>query len=74
MDIEPKISDFGLSKFCQRDGHGLSSLSAMRGTKGYMAPEWTTNFTLTAKVDVYSYGLVILELVREITIRLYSRR
>ncbi|CAO2842466.1 unnamed protein product [Amaranthus hypochondriacus] len=63
-DFEPKISDFGLAKLCQRDDHGLlSELSRIRGTKGYMAPEWTTNLPLTAKVDVYSYGVVILELV-----------
>lgn len=63
-DFEPKISDFGLAKLCQRDSQGLSQLSMMRGTKGYMAPEWTTNLPLTSKVDVYSYGVVILELVR----------
>ncbi|XP_057537250.1 putative receptor protein kinase ZmPK1 [Amaranthus tricolor] len=63
-DFEPKISDFGLAKLCQRDDQGLlSELSRIRDTKGYMAPEWTTNLPLTAKVDVYSYGVVILELV-----------
>uniref|UniRef100_A0A803M1P8 non-specific serine/threonine protein kinase n=1 Tax=Chenopodium quinoa TaxID=63459 RepID=A0A803M1P8_CHEQI len=65
-EFEPKISDFGLAKLCQRGGDGLSELSKIRGTKGYMAPEWTTNLPLTAKVDVYSYGVVILELVRGI--------
>uniref|UniRef100_A0A803M1Q0 non-specific serine/threonine protein kinase n=1 Tax=Chenopodium quinoa TaxID=63459 RepID=A0A803M1Q0_CHEQI len=63
-DFEPKISDFGLVKLCQRGGHGLSNLSQIRGTKGYMAPEWTTNLPLTAKIDVYSYGVVLLELVK----------
>ncbi|CAO2842464.1 unnamed protein product [Amaranthus hypochondriacus] len=63
-DFEPKISDFGLAKLCQRGCNGLSEMSKIRGTKGYMAPEWTTNLPLTAKIDVYSFGVVVLELVR----------
>ncbi|WCJ28365.1 G-type lectin S-receptor-like serine/threonine-protein kinase At1g34300 [Euphorbia peplus] len=64
-DFEPKISDFGLSKLTQRGG-GNSEFSQIRGTKGYMAPEWGLNQPITAKVDVYSYGVVILELVKGI--------
>ncbi|KAK9000938.1 hypothetical protein V6N11_082734 [Hibiscus sabdariffa] len=40
--------------------------SRIRGTKGYIAPEWALNLPVTAKVDVYSYGVVILELVKGI--------
>ncbi|XP_021845554.1 putative receptor protein kinase ZmPK1 [Spinacia oleracea] len=65
-DFEPKISDFGLAKLCQRGGHGSSELTRIRGTKGYMAPEWAINLPITAKVDVYSYGVVILELIKGI--------
>ncbi|XP_047307268.1 putative receptor protein kinase ZmPK1 [Impatiens glandulifera] len=61
--LEPKIADFGLAKLSQRGGPG-SEFTRIRGTKGYMAPEWATNLPITAKVDVYSYGVVILELVR----------
>ncbi|KAJ6968722.1 receptor protein kinase ZmPK1 isoform X2 [Populus alba x Populus x berolinensis] len=43
------------------DGYHL-----IRGTKGYMAPEWATNLPITAKVDVYSYGVVALEIVKGI--------
>lgn len=64
-DFEPKIADFGLAKLSQRDGPS-SKISNIRGTKGYMAPEWASNLPITAKVDVYSYGVVILELVRGI--------
>jgi serine/threonine protein kinase len=35
----------------------------MRGTMGYMAPEWALNMPINAKVDVYSYGVVLLEIV-----------
>ncbi|KAI3525799.1 hypothetical protein L1887_04898 [Cichorium endivia] len=35
----------------------------MRGTRGYMAPEWVSNLPITSKVDVFSYGVVILEMI-----------
>ncbi|KNA11821.1 hypothetical protein SOVF_131610 [Spinacia oleracea] len=55
----------------QRGSQGSAELTGIRGTKGYMAPEWALNQPITAKVDVYSYGVVILELVKGI--RLSSR-
>ena len=65
-DFDPKISDFGLAKLSQRGGPVGSQVTKIRGTKGYMAPEWAMNLPITAKVDVYSYGVVILELVKGI--------
>uniref|UniRef100_A0A0E0IXT7 non-specific serine/threonine protein kinase n=1 Tax=Oryza nivara TaxID=4536 RepID=A0A0E0IXT7_ORYNI len=66
-DLEPKITDFGLSKLLNRDGsHAI--LTRIRGTRGYMAPEWVTNLPVTEKVDVYSYGGILLELVKGIRI------
>lgn len=62
-EFEPKISDFGLAKLLQRD-RANSEFSRIRGTKGYMAPEWALNLPITVKVDVYSYGVLVLELVR----------
>ncbi|KAJ6968723.1 receptor protein kinase ZmPK1 isoform X2 [Populus alba x Populus x berolinensis] len=64
-EFEPKIADFGLAKLSQR-GDNSSDFSQIRGTKGYMAPEWATNLPITAKVDVYSYGVVALEIVKGI--------
>ncbi|XP_004300866.1 PREDICTED: putative receptor protein kinase ZmPK1-like [Fragaria vesca subsp. vesca] len=64
-EFEPKIADFGLAKLSQRGSRG-SHFSQMRGTKGYMAPEWASNLPITAKVDVYSYGVMILEIVKGI--------
>ncbi|KAI4321054.1 hypothetical protein MLD38_034475 [Melastoma candidum] len=62
-DYTPKVADFGLSKLMDR-GKGLnnSDFSRIRGTRGYMAPEWVSNLPITSKVDVYSYGIVMLEL------------
>eukprot|EP01018_Ginkgo_biloba_P012984 Gb_37086 [translate_table: standard] len=57
----PKVSDFGLSKLVDRET--ALSVSRIRGTRGYLAPEWTQNRPITAKADVYSFGLVLLEIV-----------
>ncbi|KAK1257999.1 G-type lectin S-receptor-like serine/threonine-protein kinase SD2-5 [Acorus gramineus] len=55
-----KVSDFGLAKLIDRDQSQV--MTAMRGTRGYMAPEWL-NSVITEKVDVYSFGVVVLEIV-----------
>ncbi|XP_030540122.1 putative receptor protein kinase ZmPK1 [Rhodamnia argentea] len=62
-NYQPKVADFGLSKILKREGLKNSSFSRIRGTRGYMAPEWVYNMPITSKVDVYSYGIVVLELV-----------
>ncbi|XP_042939632.1 putative receptor protein kinase ZmPK1 [Carya illinoinensis] len=62
-NYQPKVADFGLSKLLNTGGHDHSSFSKMRGTRGYMAPEWVYNLPITSKVDVYSYGIVVLEMV-----------
>ncbi|CAN0902029.1 G-type lectin S-receptor-like serine/threonine-protein kinase LECRK2 [Linum grandiflorum] len=56
-----RISDFGLSKLMKPDQ--TKTMTAIRGTKGYLAPEWFRNVPITAKVDVHSFGIVLLELV-----------
>ncbi|TVU16976.1 hypothetical protein EJB05_32981, partial [Eragrostis curvula] len=61
-DFEPKIIDFGLAKLLKRRGSNQVA-SQVRGTVGYIAPEWISGLPITAKVDVYSYGVVLLELV-----------
>ncbi|TVU46535.1 hypothetical protein EJB05_06076, partial [Eragrostis curvula] len=61
-NLEPKIADFGLAKILNRGGSN-QNVSRVRGTIGYIAPEWISSLQITAKVDVYSYGVVLLELV-----------
>ncbi|WVZ88663.1 hypothetical protein U9M48_035156 [Paspalum notatum var. saurae] len=61
-DFEPKISDFGVAKLLRRDQTD-PNMSKVRGTRGYAAPEWAHNIPINEKVDVYSYGVVLLELV-----------
>ncbi|AES69563.2 Serine/Threonine kinase, plant-type protein [Medicago truncatula] len=62
-DYRPKVADFGLSKLLNRNEHDNSNFSRIRGTRGYMAPEWVFNMQITSKVDVYSYGVVVLEMI-----------
>jgi serine/threonine protein kinase len=61
-DFQPKLADFGLVKLLGR-GSGAQMLSRVHGTRGYIAPEWALNLPITGKADVYSYGVVLLELV-----------
>ncbi|KAM6578975.1 hypothetical protein CsatB_030812 [Cannabis sativa] len=56
-----KISDFGLAKLLMMNQSQTNT--AIRGTKGYVAPEWFRNMSITSKVDVYSFGVVLLEIV-----------
>jgi hypothetical protein len=57
----PKIADFGMAKLLGR--HFSRVLTTMRGTAGYLAPEWIAGVAITPKVDVYSYGMVLLEII-----------
>ncbi|XP_042494952.1 G-type lectin S-receptor-like serine/threonine-protein kinase LECRK3 [Macadamia integrifolia] len=57
----PKIADFGLSKLLQADQTRTQTM--IRGTRGYVAPEWHRNLPVTVKADVYSYGVMFLEII-----------
>lgn len=57
----PKIADFGMAKFLHRDFS--RALTTMRGTIGYLAPEWISGVAITPKVDVYSYGMLLFEII-----------
>ncbi|XP_058727648.1 probable receptor-like protein kinase At5g20050 [Vicia villosa] len=72
LDIKPEnilldesfralVSDFGLSKLTPKDES--QAMSTIRGTRGYMAPEWLLEKGISDKTDVYSYGMVLLEIV-----------
>nr|DAD40011.1 TPA_asm: hypothetical protein HUJ06_014334 [Nelumbo nucifera] len=56
-----KISDFGLAKLLMPDQ--TRTFTQVRGTRGYLAPEWQRNTPISVKTDVYSYGVVLLEIV-----------
>lgn len=56
-----QVADFGLSKLMAKDQSRI--ISRIRGTKGYLAPEWLIGRGVSEKSDVYSYGMVLMELV-----------
>ncbi|BAF16664.1 G-type lectin S-receptor-like serine/threonine-protein kinase At2g19130 [Oryza sativa Japonica Group] len=57
----PKIADFGMAAFVGRNFSRV--LTTFRGTIGYLAPEWISGVAITPKVDVYSFGMVLLEIL-----------
>ncbi|KAM0852545.1 hypothetical protein ACQ4PT_051685 [Festuca glaucescens] len=59
-DFNAKLSDFGLCKLIDRDMSEV--VTRMRGTPGYLAPEWLTSH-ITEKADVYSFSVVVMEIV-----------
>uniref|UniRef100_A0A0D6QT12 non-specific serine/threonine protein kinase n=1 Tax=Araucaria cunninghamii TaxID=56994 RepID=A0A0D6QT12_ARACU len=60
-DLCPKLADFGLAKIMDRDFSKV--LTTTRGTRGYLAPEWIDGLPITTKVDVYSFGVTMLEII-----------
>ncbi|GAB2271959.1 hypothetical protein Dimus_006787 [Dionaea muscipula] len=62
-----RVSDFGLAKLIntkeQYMRYRSTLITSVRGTRGYLAPEWIANLPITSKSDVYSYGMVLLEIV-----------
>ncbi|XP_058219378.1 rust resistance kinase Lr10-like isoform X1 [Rhododendron vialii] len=62
-NFNPKVSDFGLAKLYSTD-NSMVSLTAARGTIGYMAPElfYKNIGRVSHKADVYSYGMLLMEM------------
>ena len=61
-DYTPKVADFGLARLCNRDNTHLTMTGA-RGTPGYAAPELWLPLPVTHKCDVYSFGMLVLEIL-----------
>nr|WIL59807.1 nodulation protein [Melilotus officinalis] len=62
QNFRAKVSDFGLAKMGSGKKNGQVSTRVL-GTTGYLAPEYASTGKLTTKSDVYSYGVVLLELL-----------
>ncbi|RAL47881.1 hypothetical protein DM860_011466 [Cuscuta australis] len=61
-DLEARVSDFGMARLISAlDTH--LSVSTLAGTPGYVPPEYYQSFRCTAKGDVYSFGVILLELL-----------
>lgn len=61
--LSSKVADFGLARIMNKEQTRTMTMH-IRGTCGYLAPEWTSDhMAITAKTDVYSYGMVLLEII-----------
>ncbi|KAL9427956.1 hypothetical protein AB3S75_030023 [Citrus x aurantiifolia] len=60
-DLQPKIADFGLARLLPENQSHLSTKFA--GTLGYTAPEYAIHGQLSEKVDAYSFGVLVLEII-----------
>nr|POE49981.1 g-type lectin s-receptor-like serine/threonine-protein kinase rlk1 [Quercus suber] len=58
----PRIADFGLAKLLLAE-QSRAARTAIRGTIGYFAPEWFSKASISVKVDVYSFGVMLLEII-----------
>nr|XP_043609645.1 receptor-like protein kinase HSL1 [Erigeron canadensis] len=58
-----RIADFGVAKFINVASQGSESMSVIAGSRGYLAPEYAYTLRVNEKSDIYSFGVVILELV-----------
>lgn len=72
LDIKPEnvllnerhqalVTDFGFSKLKGKEESRV--ITMMRGTRGYLAPEWILENGISEKCDVYSYGMLLLEII-----------
>ncbi|KAK7410851.1 hypothetical protein VNO78_02005 [Psophocarpus tetragonolobus] len=61
-DLEARVSDFGMARLMSAMDTHLS-VSTLAGTPGYVPPEYYQSFRCSTKGDVYSYGVVLLELL-----------
>ncbi|XP_044478244.1 putative receptor-like protein kinase At4g00960 [Mangifera indica] len=59
----PKIADFGMARLFPEDETHVNT--RVSGTNGYMAPEYVMHGHLSVKADVFSFGVVVLELISE---------
>ncbi|BFG27557.1 hypothetical protein CerSpe_138310 [Prunus speciosa] len=61
-DMNPKISDFGMARLFVID-QTQGNTRTVRGTYGYMAPEYVIHGRFSVKTDVFSFGVLVLEIV-----------
>lgn len=62
QEMNPKIADFGMARLFVTN-ESLGSTSRIVGTYGYMAPEYVMHGHISVKIDVFSFGVLVLEII-----------
>ncbi|CAD6206412.1 unnamed protein product [Miscanthus lutarioriparius] len=62
-DMKAKVADFGLVRLAPADGKCVSIETRLAGTFGYLAPEYAVTGRVTTKADVFSFGVILMELI-----------
>ncbi|KAI4312055.1 hypothetical protein MLD38_036910 [Melastoma candidum] len=62
MDMNPKISDFGMARLFELN-QTQAATNRIMGTYGYMAPEYAARGKFSVKSDVFSFGVLVLEII-----------
>ncbi|KAL1195156.1 Cysteine-rich receptor-like protein kinase 28 [Cardamine amara subsp. amara] len=64
QEMNPKIADFGLAKLFDTDQMSTNRFtSRIAGTYGYMAPEYAMHGQISVKTDVFSFGVLVIEII-----------
>uniref|UniRef100_A0A453A190 non-specific serine/threonine protein kinase n=1 Tax=Aegilops tauschii subsp. strangulata TaxID=200361 RepID=A0A453A190_AEGTS len=61
-EMDPKIADFGLARLLQ-EGHTHTQTTRAAGTLGYMAPEYAIHGSVSPKIDIFSFGVLVFEII-----------
>lgn len=61
--MRAKVADFGFARGGPADSNQTHILTQVKGTVGYLDPEYMRTYQLTAKSDVYSFGILLVEIL-----------
>ena len=61
-NFRAKVADFGFSREGPMESGATHVMTKVKGTAGYLDPEYVKTYKLTAKSDVYAFGILLVEL------------